>query len=413
MIDRKIPIEFDIKKSYEVADTRFSEISVKLMVIGRNLNGSYFSKEVVKNSLWSLSNTPILAYIEDNSEGEKDCSDHRQVLTKEDGEYKIKYLGKAFGVIPETNNARFEFHTHKDGNEYEYLVVDGLLWTKFDDTIDILKRDGKKAQSMEIDEEYLGKFEKDNLFHFTSFKFYGACILGKEVQEAMPGASAELKYSIDNFEKEIQEKMEQFKQFSLQNQNSQEVDINVTKEFNEGGINMNEDEVVVVDTDDVKVDEVEVIAEETKADELIIEVVENTNDDSEEIIVTEDFEAKYNSLIAEFEVLKTENAELKEFKLSVETKEKEDLNRVENGRKSELVEKFSKVLNEETIKSFNVSELSSVELEKELKLAFASVELETKFSLNISKDSNKIPVMEDNSKTENVSPYGEAAKYFK
>lgn len=234
-VSRNIPVEFTVKKTYEVADTRFVEVSIKLMHTEENYNGSFFSKEIVESAIPSLANTPILAYIEQNSNGEIDYSDHRQILVKEDGELKIKYVGQAIGVIPETNNARFEKITTESGVEREYLIVDGLLWTKWDDPIDIIQRDTSHQQSMEIHQNYQGRFEEDNLFHFTYFQFFGACALSNiDVLPAMEEASIELKFTMEDFKKEIQFKMEQFKNFTLQNQPSITLgvdDIKTTKNF--------------------------------------------------------------------------------------------------------------------------------------------------------------------------------------
>lgn len=212
-IDKFLPVLFQKLNTFEDEsdDTRFLKVKIWLMHTGENLNGSYFDKKIVEDAIPTLANTPILAYIEDNSENEKDFSDHRMVLVKEDGEFKIKYFGQAIGVIPEENNAQFEMRLCDDGIEREFLTVDGLVWTKFDDPIDIFNRDEIKSQSMELHDDYEGEWGEDNLFHFTKFSFFGACALGKEVLPAMRSATIEAQFSYDNMFKEIQNKMEQFK----------------------------------------------------------------------------------------------------------------------------------------------------------------------------------------------------------
>ncbi|WP_257984987.1 hypothetical protein [Bacillus sp. T33-2] len=212
-IDKFVPVLFQKLNTYEneSEDTRFLKVKIWLMHMGENLNGSYFDKTIVEEAIPTLANTPILAYIEDNSEDEKDFSDHRMVLVKEDGQFKIKYIGQAIGVIPEENNAQFEKRVCDDGIEREFLTVDGLIWTKFDDPIDIFNRDAIKSQSMELHDDYEGEWGEDNLFHFTKFSFFGACALGKDVLPAMRSASIEAQFSYDNMFNEIQQKMEQFK----------------------------------------------------------------------------------------------------------------------------------------------------------------------------------------------------------
>lgn len=212
-VDKHIPVLFQKINTYEneTEDTRFLKVKIWLMHTEENLNGSYFEKSVVEDAIPSLANTPILAYIEDNSEDEKDFSDHRMVIVKEDGQFKVKYIGQAIGVIPEVNNAQFEKRVCDDGIEREFLTVDGLVWTKWDDPIDIFNRDIIHSQSMELHNDYEGEFKDDNLFHFTKFSFFGACALGKEVLPAMRSASIEAQFSYDSVFSEIQNKMEQFK----------------------------------------------------------------------------------------------------------------------------------------------------------------------------------------------------------
>lgn len=212
-VDKFVPVLFQKLNTFEneSEDTRFLKVKIWLMHTGENLNGSYFDKEIVEEAIPTLANTPILAYIEDNSEDEKDFSDHRMVLVKEDDQFKIKYVGQAIGVIPEENNAQFETRVGDDGIEREYLTVDGLVWTKFDDPIDIFSRDEIKSQSMELHDNYEGEWKDDNLFHFTKFSFFGACALGKNVLPAMRSATIEAQFSYDKMFAEIQNKMEQFK----------------------------------------------------------------------------------------------------------------------------------------------------------------------------------------------------------
>ncbi|WGU92055.1 hypothetical protein QJQ58_15695 [Paenibacillus dendritiformis] len=207
----RIPILFQKIQSYEIEDDRFLQIKIWICHTGKNHNGSYFSKEVITDAIPSLANTPILAFIEENSEGEKDFSDHRQILVKENGEMKLKYLGQPIGIIPETNNAKFEMRLCDDGLEREYLVCDGLVWqNKWDDPIDIFNRDVIKNQSMELHSDYEGDWGEDKLFHFTKFKFYGACALGDSVIPAMQNSTIEAQISSNTIKSFTKSKLKQF-----------------------------------------------------------------------------------------------------------------------------------------------------------------------------------------------------------
>jgi hypothetical protein len=213
-VNKRIPISFQKLNKFEIQDndTRFLPVKIWLMHLEENLNGSYFSKEVVENALPTLANTPILAYLEENSDGDLDFSDHRQVLVVKNDSFSTKYLGQAIGTIPESNNAQFEERLCDDGITRTFLTVEGLIWTKWDDPIDILNRDLFKSESMELHDDYEGEFNKeDGLFHFSKFKFFGACGLGIDTLPAMKNATIEVNFNLDSFKKDIQEKMEQFK----------------------------------------------------------------------------------------------------------------------------------------------------------------------------------------------------------
>ena len=219
-----VPITFNKKQEYKNNDTRFVEVEIVLMHLGENLNGSYFSKEVVERALPTLANTPILAYIEENDNGENDFSDHRAEMSRdENGELRFSYKGQAVGLISETNNARFEDRDDGNGNIKTYLIVDGLLWTKWDTPLEIFSNRGVVSQSMELHEDAEGYFDSsDNLYHFDNFTFFGACMLGENVEPAMTGATVSYNFTnTESMRKHISEKMEEFKNvFSKQEERS-------------------------------------------------------------------------------------------------------------------------------------------------------------------------------------------------
>jgi len=212
-IKNKFSISFQRINQFESPEDniRFLKVKIWLMHIGENLNGSFFSKEVVTAALPTLANTPILSYIEENSEGELDFTDHRQIIIKKDGKHAVKYIGSAIGVIPSDNNAQFEDRLCDDGIIRTFLTVEGLCWRKFDDPIDILTRDIVKSESMELSDGYEGEFKEDGFFHFSKFSFFGACGLGLDVHPAMQNATIEVQFSESEFTKVVSEKIEIFK----------------------------------------------------------------------------------------------------------------------------------------------------------------------------------------------------------
>ncbi len=209
-----LPVIFQKLKQYDVEtiDTRFIKVKIWLQHTGANLNGSFFSKEIIEEAIPTLANTPILCFIEENKLGELDFSDHRMELEKDENGVKVKYLGQAIGIIPETNNATFENRVCDDGVEREFLVCDGLIWTKWDEPLDILSSNSVKGQSMELNDGYEGYFDKtDKLYHFTKFEYFGACILGDDVSPAMQNSTVEVQFANNTMFKDIQNKFQQFK----------------------------------------------------------------------------------------------------------------------------------------------------------------------------------------------------------
>jgi len=227
-IDTSIPIKFEIIE--DILDTRFQKVKIWLCHTGENLNGSYFSKElleVMKNE--SLANIPILGYITKDNMNEADFNGHEERLIIENGEIKIEYIGKIYGLIPESHNAQFEMRIGDDGIEREFLTCEGILYTRFSECIDIFNKDESKGQSMELEPSSIsGKFDSNNLFHFETAKFEGACILGDTLTPAMVSSTIE-KFSINNIKNQLQEMLVELNN-TVFNKNNQEGGKNILNE---------------------------------------------------------------------------------------------------------------------------------------------------------------------------------------
>ena len=237
-----LPVQFE---EIQKVDNRFSFGKVFLVHTGKNLKGSYFTKEVVEEAFPTLFNTPVLGYIKIDDDEIKDFEGHKHILIVEDGEYKLKYAGSSYGVIPESCNPRWEMKMCDDGIEREFAVVDCILWSsKFSDVKDIFDRDVKKSQSVELDDNFSGFERPDGFFEFSSITFHGACILGNSRTPAMTGASIEVKFSVEDFQQEIQTQMEALKTVLLnQNQNQNlntDFGLDIDNQQTEGGNNVDE-----------------------------------------------------------------------------------------------------------------------------------------------------------------------------
>ena len=163
------PVTFEKIDEIKSGDTRFTRLKCFLMHTNENLNYSSFSKEVIEEALPTLAYIPVVGFIENNELGEKDFSDHRYIITKDNGKVRRVYKGSAYGVVlsSEDNNAHFETKICDDGIEREFLVADAIAWNFLEDSSQILNRDLIKDHSIELDENSIEGYEdeKTGIFH--------------------------------------------------------------------------------------------------------------------------------------------------------------------------------------------------------------------------------------------------------
>lgn len=213
-----MPVFFEKVEDFNGDDIRFTKVKIFLLHLGLNENGCELTKEVVDEAIPSLGYIPIVGYIDTFND---DFTIHKYEKVYKNGELHRKYKGQAYGVVlsSQDNNAHYEERECEDGVTRTFLVVDGILWNQFEDSIEIMNRDMIKNHSMELvdveDEKYLDGYEdEDNIFHFTKITFRGACILGNKVEPAMINSTIEVQNEITNFAKAIQmeiaDKMEEF-----------------------------------------------------------------------------------------------------------------------------------------------------------------------------------------------------------
>lgn len=203
-----IPITFEVNGEISNSDTRFLNCTIDVLHTGTNFNGSVFSKEVVEENIETIKNTPILGFIQKTSD-EEDFSGHEYIITKDKNGIHRKNIGSAWGVVPESCNPRWYSKTLDTGEEVEMLQVDALLWSKLEDSRDIMLRDIEKAQSMELNPESIDGYEDPatGLFHFTKFSFEGCTILGKNYEPAMQDANITINFTVSDFVKNIQSEL--------------------------------------------------------------------------------------------------------------------------------------------------------------------------------------------------------------
>lgn len=200
----RIPVVFELSND---SDSRFKKVKVWIAHTGENLNNSYFSKETLEEMSKTLPKIPIVGYIEVDSDGDNDFSDHRQEIVIKSGEgVDIRYAGHAYGFLPEESNAKFEI---RDGKEW--LTAEGYIWTKFKDAIEIFNEEsGTKPHSMEIIEAE-GEVDDIGRMVVSSAVFSALCILGEDVSPAMTGSTVEFYSEKKNqYQFELNEMLEEF-----------------------------------------------------------------------------------------------------------------------------------------------------------------------------------------------------------
>ncbi|MEK4008343.1 hypothetical protein [Paenibacillus sp. FSL H3-0333] len=192
-INTSLPIYFEEVETIE--DARFLKGKIWICHTGKNLNNTNFDKQVIQDAIPSLANIPVLGFIQKNTMNESDFRGHEQRIVIDKDGVQIEYVGRAYGIVPESNNAKFEMKLCDDGIEREFLTSEVLFWRKFPESTEIIERDLIKNHSMELFPASInGSFTKEGVFNFTQFQFDGLCLLGDDVTPAMKGSILE-KYS--------------------------------------------------------------------------------------------------------------------------------------------------------------------------------------------------------------------------
>lgn len=206
-------VHFEVVEDNETKeDSRFTDVKIWIAHTGKNLNKSNFSKDMLTSMIPSLTGIPIVGYIEVNDNNREDFKGHeeRYIVTM-DG-VQTEYIGRAYGVVLEDNNAKFEMKTI-NGVEREYLTCDGKIWNKFSHAKDIIDRDGEKGQSMELVRESLDGYyvQETDEYIVTSAQFEALCILGDSKIPAMVGGTIEKTQFTTYMKNETQAMLEELK----------------------------------------------------------------------------------------------------------------------------------------------------------------------------------------------------------
>lgn len=200
----RLPTHFEENESANT-DDRFLKVKIYVAHTGENLNNSIFTREALENISPSLPYIPILGYVKNTGDDEKDFGGHEKRIKWNGNDIEVSFDTRPYGFVPKDANAHFEITGGK-----EWLVCDGYLWTRFNDAINIFaEADGSKGQSMEIRDPE-GYVDEEGRMVFTNATFAGLCILGDDTTPAMTGSTVSIEFGKDDVKSSIQEMLAEF-----------------------------------------------------------------------------------------------------------------------------------------------------------------------------------------------------------
>ena len=185
-----------------------SKADVKVLYLGENRNGSFINKETAMKMSETLRACPIVgAYRKDID----DFGDHGEIIHIENGEITFDCATVPYGFVAPDAKVWFKEFTDYDefGNTVnrEYLMTTAYLWTGQYPEIERCVKEGM-GQSMELDGASIDGHWAENsesgieFFIINDASFTKLCVLGDGVEPCFEGASVEAPNISDKFSKE-------------------------------------------------------------------------------------------------------------------------------------------------------------------------------------------------------------------
>ena len=320
-----------------------SKADVKVLYLGENRNGSFINKETAMKMSETLRACPIVgAYRKDID----DFGDHGEIIHIENGEITFDCATVPYGFVAPDAKVWFKEFTDYDefGNTVnrEYLMTTAYLWTGQYPEIERCVKEGM-GQSMELDGKSIDGHLAENsesgieFFIINDASFTKLCVLGDGVEPCFEGASVEAPNISDKFSKEgftttLYNMMNELKFALAENANAKDAN---AKEANAENAEKTDDSEFAKEEETTefaeKQEEVEETAEEAETfaekEEETNEVVEENLDqesdfsanteeekESEEVVenTEESADNEFAEKDAEIETLKSEIASLQE-----------------------------------------------------------------------------------------------------
>lgn len=383
-----------------------SKADVKVLYLGENRNGSFINKETAMKMSETLRACPIVgAYRKDID----DFGDHGEIIHIENGEITFDCATVPYGFVAPDAKVWFKEFTDYDefGNTVnrEYLMTTAYLWTGQYPEIERCVKEGM-GQSMELDGKSIDGHWAENsesgieFFIINDASFTKLCVLGDGVEPCFEGASVEAPNISDKFSKEgftttLYNMMNELKFALAENADAKNADAKDAEKTDDSESTKEEETTEfaekteeVEETADEAVDFAENAEESTESTESA-EVVEenldqesdfsaNTEEEKESEEVVENSEESADNEFAEkdaeIETLKSEIASLQE-KYSLLETEAEELRSYKASRisadKDALINKYNMLSDDDKAEIIaNKDSYSYEEIESKLALLY-------------------------------------------
>lgn len=209
-----LPITTRFEKIEQI-NSEFTRCRCRIMALGKNRNGSHFSRSAVEDAIPTFKNIPVIAYLYEGDDGNMHVAGHEMKVVKRDGKSQFVTKCVPYGTVPD-GEFTFEEVTEANGTKATYLTADVILWSgKYPEIMDaVYSDDVYYGQSMEIKCLKTEEFKADKRYtDITKFSASALCLLGKSddpeyhVEPCFPSSNI-TPYS---FDKHFAQMMDEFK----------------------------------------------------------------------------------------------------------------------------------------------------------------------------------------------------------
>lgn len=383
-----------------------SKADVKVLYLGENRNGSFINKETAMKMSETLRACPIVgAYRKDID----DFGDHGEIIHIENGEITFDCATVPYGFVAPDAKVWFKEFTDYDefGNTVnrEYLMTTAYLWTGQYPEIERCVKEGM-GQSMELDGKSIDGHWAENsesgieFFIINDASFTKLCVLGDGVEPCFEGASVEAPNISDKFSKEgftttLYNMMNELKFALAENADAKNANAgnaektdeseSVVEETIDFAENQEEEVEETAEEAEIFAENAEESIESTESAEVVEENLDQESDfsanteeekESEEVVenTEESADNEFAEKDAEIETLKSEIASLQE-KYSLLETEAEELRSYKASRisadKDALINKYNMLSDDDKAEIIaNKDSYSYEEIESKLALLY-------------------------------------------